>query len=135
MLWTTVIVVFSSATFSAEQTGGVLQRLLWLLWPGISPEQQAGLHVLIRKGAHVSAYAILSLCWHYALPGHRRQHLIALAACLLTAAWDEHHQAHIPERTGALLDIAYDMAGAVLATLGWRVYASQRRSEGAASSR
>jgi VanZ family protein len=138
-VWTGVIAAFSSATFSAHQTGGILNHLLGWIWPTITPEHKDLLHLFIRKGAHISAYGILSLCWHYALearPWHRHKSLIALAGCLLTATLDESHQAQIPERTGAASDILYDMAGALfIPILAARFQASQRRSDGADSSR
>lgn len=141
ILWTGVIAAFSSATFSAHQTGGVLNNLLAWLWPSITPEHKDLLHLFIRKGAHISAYGILSGCWHYALKNHswsHRKSLIALAGCLLTAILDEGNQAQIPERTGAASDILYDMSGALLATHLWNLccrHASQRRNGAGVSSR
>lgn len=118
LAWTTVIAWFSSATFAASETGGILQAVLSGLWPNLSAADLAFYHTLLRKGAHVIAYAVLSLCWHQGLaPGLKSWNFISagqvLAICLFVASLDEFNQSLLPSRTGSPLDVAWDMSGAV----------------------
>ncbi len=118
LAWTAVIAWFSSATFAASQTGGVLEWALNLLWPSLSADNLDFLHTLLRKGAHITAYAILSLCWFQALsPGFIAWQptlaLRVLLICLSVACWDESHQSLLPSRTGSIWDVGWDMSGAL----------------------
>lgn len=118
LAWTAVIAWFSSATFAASETGGVLEWVLKGLWPTLSAGHLDFLHTLLRKGAHVTAYAILSLCWFQALsPGFKLWQpalvLRVLLICLSVACWDEYHQSHLPSRTGSIWDVGWDMSGAL----------------------
>jgi VanZ family protein len=118
LAWTAVIAWFSSATFAASETGGVLEWVLKGLWPTLSAGHLDFLHTLLRKGAHVTAYAILSLCWFQALsPGFKLWQptlvLRVLLICLSVACWDEYHQSLQPSRTGSIWDVGWDMSGAL----------------------
>lgn len=53
LAWTGVIAWFSSATFAASETGGVLQWVLQGLIPGLTAAELALYHTWLRKGAHV----------------------------------------------------------------------------------
>lgn len=133
LAWTGVIAWFSSATFAASETGGVLQWLLQGLWPGLTPAELAFYHTVLRKGAHVTAYAVLSLCWQQALePGLQRWQpktaLQVLAICLAVACLDELNQSQLPSRTGSPFDVVWDMSGAVglQLLLAWALSRRQR---------
>jgi VanZ family protein len=122
------ITVFSTGAFDAEQTGSILGPLLRWLLPWASAGQITAVHVLLRKGAHLTEYAILAALWLRALHreriGGRRAGLIALLACAVWAFTDELHQAFEPTRSASALDVLLDTAGAavlvVVARLGWR---------------
>jgi hypothetical protein len=60
IVWMAAIAWFSTDTFSADHTGAVLEPLLRWLLPAIRPAQIAAAHYLVRKGAHVTVYAILA---------------------------------------------------------------------------
>lgn len=118
LAWTCVIAWFSSATFAASETGGILEWVLHSLWPALPPSELAFLHTFLRKGAHVTAYAILSLCWFQALsPGFKLWKVVFAVQtgliCLGVASADEYHQSLLPSRTGAITDVGWDMSGAL----------------------
>lgn len=68
------------------------------------------LDLLVKKLAHLVAYAILAWLWYNA-SGNLTW---ALTATVVYAALDEIHQTYIPNRHGTPLDIFIDGLGAVL---------------------
>jgi VanZ family protein len=95
---------------------------------------------VLRKGAHMTEYALLTLLWTWALvrrplasphdgaaPG--RHAVVAAAAIALTwAAVDERHQTTVPGRVGTPWDVAIDAAGVGIAVLLWRAWTLRRPS-------
>ncbi len=121
-LWMGIISGFSTDAFSAEETGRFLLPLLRWMLPGISPETLDFVHVVIRKGMHVTEFGVLALLWYRALrwgkPGWNGR--TALGAFLLSAGFalaDEFHQAFVPSRTGSLVDAGWDSLGAILSVV------------------
>jgi VanZ family protein len=130
--WMAVILWLSTGDFSAANTGSVLRPLLQMLLPWASASQLAAAHELIRKAAHLTVYAVLVVLWFIALTRERRWGArtaawVALAIAVAWACVDELHQATEPSRTGSLTDVAFDSAGALVASVaaqgGWRVAA------------
>ncbi|HPT97265.1 MAG TPA: VanZ family protein [Armatimonadota bacterium] len=128
VLWTVMVLAFSTASFSGEQTGGILERVLGLLWPaGLDPWQLEWVHLGIRKLAHFLEYAGLAFLWSLGFsraggcPGQAAFQR-ALLASALAAVIDEAHQAVCPERTGALADVLLDCMGAVSGGAIYRVW-------------
>jgi VanZ family protein len=118
-----LILLFSSDVASAEQTGRVLVPLLQALLPWASPVALREIHGAVRKGAHVSAYAVLAVLWYRPLArdgalDSRRAGGAAVAIAALWAFVDEAHQTMTLARTGSLADVALDGAGALLGTAG-----------------
>jgi len=127
--WTAVVLSFSSDSFSAENTGGVIVPLLGSLLPWLTPASLEMIHGLLRKVAHVTEYALLAALWWRALArsGAVRSAPAAWLTLLIgvtVAVLDEAHQALVPSRTGAVRDVVLDTAGVLLAVvparLGWR---------------
>lgn len=126
--WTAAVLSFSSATFSAENTGSVIDPLLAWLLPWLSPSSVEAVHGLIRKAAHVTEYALLAALWWRALARSgarlRRAAWLTLLIGVTVAAVDETHQSFLPSRTGSARDVLIDTAGVLLAVvparLGWR---------------
>ena len=118
VVWMAVISVFSTDTFSAEETGGLLEPVLRWLFPTISAAGVEAVHVVIRKGMHVAEFALLAVLWYRGLawgrPGWQpRTALAAFGLSVLCAGLDEVHQAFVATRTAHLLDVAWDTAGAL----------------------
>jgi VanZ family protein len=129
IIWTILVLGFSSGEFSAENTGSILGPLLVWLFPWLTPDQIGAIHGLVRKTAHVTEYGILAMLWFRTLTRGARLRVptgvwLALVICVATAVVDETHQATIPSRTGSAADVLLDSfgaaAGLVPAWLGWR---------------
>jgi len=120
--WTVVVAWLSTSAWGGHGTARLLLALARLALPDVGLEDVAALHAALRKAAHVAEYAVLAGLWRRALlpASPRRAAWGALALCVLTASLDEGHQAVVPGRTGSVLDVLLDTAGAVaaLAVLG-----------------
>ncbi|MBI5014577.1 MAG: VanZ family protein [Deltaproteobacteria bacterium] len=146
LAWIGVIFGLSTDAFSADRTGAVLEPLLRWLLPAIRPAQIALAHALVRKGAHVAAYATLALLVRRAVGGGTRggvrQTLATLAIVGGCALLDELHQSFTLHRTASLRDTGIDLVGGCLAlavTAAWgrrsRPEAGTARLPGARSKR
>jgi VanZ family protein len=118
VVWMAAISVFSTDTFSAEETGGLLEPVLRWLIPTISAAGVEAVHVTIRKGMHVAEFALLAVLWYRGLAwgtrGWRpRTALAAFGLSVVCAGLDEGHQAFVATRTASLLDVAWDSVGAL----------------------
>ena len=118
VVWMATISVFSTDTFSAEETGGLLEPILRWLIPTISAAGVEAVHVAVRKGMHVAEFALLAVLWYRnlawgSLGWQPRTALAALGLSVLYAGLDEAHQAFVATRTASLLDVAWDSAGAL----------------------
>jgi VanZ family protein len=96
-----------------------------VLWAGVIfalssiPSLGTGLgtwDVILRKGAHVTEYAVLALLLVRAL-----EHKVpALALGVVYAASDEFHQGFVRGRHPSPVDVAIDALGLLLGLLAWR---------------
>jgi len=78
--------------------------------------------MLIKKGGHMTGYALLALAYWYWLGFDPQKGWLAWLLAVLYAASDEFHQSFTPGRHPSPLDvIIYDNLGALLAVLitGW----------------
>jgi VanZ family protein len=114
---------FSSAEFSAANTGSVILPILHWLFPAASASALEQMHFLVRKCGHFTEYFLLGLLLLRAFRGGRRDvrwrwalAAIAIAACYATL--DEWHQSFVPGRGGLeLSDILIDTASAAAAQI------------------
>jgi VanZ family protein len=114
-----VIWGFSSDAFSAVGTSRILLPLLRWLFPDLDTASLLHLHYSLRKGAHLTEYAVLGVlafrAWHLSLQGPRgRLAALALGLVVAVAGVDELRQTFIPSRTGALSDVVLDSMGGAL---------------------
>lgn len=123
--------IFSFSAQTGSESGGLSMAVSqWLaesltlisgkdLPSGVLDAFAQSLEFWVRKGAHMSEYALL--CWSAALPmlvyrvPHRFRRLGAPLFCVMVAISDEFHQSFVPGRTAALRDVGIDMLGALLA--------------------
>ncbi|MGR3275844.1 VanZ family protein [Acaryochloris marina NIES-2412] len=122
--WMVVMVQFSTQRWGGDQTQSILTALLdWsvpALLNGLSLEQLHTLNFIVRKGAHLTEYAILTtLCftmgtlefqqpWKSVLP-------FAVLGSAIFAVTDEIHQSFVPNRGASPVDVLIDITGALLA--------------------
>lgn len=69
---------------------------------------------LIRKGAHVVSFGLLSLAFYWALPLKSYKAITAFVLTVLYAVFDEYHQSLTGGRTPYIGDIFLDGAGAAI---------------------
>jgi MYXO-CTERM domain-containing protein len=113
--------IFSTDTFAAQHTEKVLWPVVNDVAPQVTYKQYTRLHMLTRKAAHLTEYAILAglllrafragavRAWHWRW-ATRSFLLVAIHASL-----DEYHQAYTQYRTSSVSDSMLDMAGGLLA--------------------
>jgi len=127
LVWMGLIFYMSAmpGDVSGAHSGAVLSWILSFagrVLPGISAVSADTLHLLLRKGAHMAAYAVLALLNQRAfrLCGAKRPALYAFLFAAAYAASDECHQGLVPGRGPAFWDVMIDAAGAAAALLGAR---------------
>lgn len=121
--WLGVVAVFSSQTFASGRSGFWLHLLLDAFHVTVTPAQFVMLHFALRKAAHFVAYAVLGALLFRAMRGVDKRRRIwkaryalgAIAISVVTATFDEIHQAFTPGRTGNWHDVALDTLGALFA--------------------
>jgi VanZ family protein len=121
LIWLGIMFVGSTDLLSAEQTSRFLVPFLRWLRPDISSEALAQIHFVVRKLAHISEYAILSmLLWRALHVGSSLRintsflFVAVWLACGIFAAGDEFHQSFVPSRTAASSDVLIDICGATI---------------------
>jgi VanZ family protein len=133
ILWMGVIFWFSTDTFSGGHTESSLELLLRAIGLSVEPAVLEHVNFLIRKTAHLAAYAILGLLLFRAFRSRNVQRWRlkwAVSAFLIAAAYallDEYHQSLTQERTASLADSVLDMVGS-LGALVWIRISSLTRS-------
>lgn len=123
-LWMGVIFMMSAmpGDVSGDTSGRLMKLLLWLISLIAGDEAAAGipldtLHLLIRKAAHMTEYAVLFLLYHRALRMENAKHpgMYALLMCAAYAATDEFHQGFVEARGPSAADVGIDTLGAGIA--------------------
>ncbi|MCC6849412.1 MAG: VanZ family protein [Deltaproteobacteria bacterium] len=134
VVWAAFISWFSSDAFSARSTNSYIDPVLRFLFGELTPAGFRLAHSIVRKGAHLTEYAILGalICRAMTAPGARVSRAVALratACCAAYALLDEAHQALVPSRTGSGVDVLIDATGAALGAL---LFTRSRERRGAA---
>ncbi len=114
LLWTAFI--WGNSLQPAEMSGAASGAVVQVVEPvltaaGIPQEEHS---FVVRKGAHLTEFALLGIFWA-AFFGQKRRlgcFAAALALCMVTAAVDEGIQHFVPGRSSQLRDIGIDTLGA-----------------------
>lgn len=129
ILWMSVIFIFSAqeATQSKKVSSGVIKTVVRAVDFNntLSDEEvdniSEKLTFIVRKGAHFSAYAFLSLLVALLLAEYKifriKQMLISVCIAFLYACSDEIHQLFVNGRSGEVRDVLIDTCGAVTGVL------------------
>lgn len=123
LLWMGFIFLMSATPgdVSGEESGLIVALLMRalrvVLGDGAGAVAMPSLHILVRKGAHMTEYAVLFLLCRRSLRQSGAAHAgrAAFALCIAYAATDEFHQRFVPGREGCPADVLIDAAGAILA--------------------
>jgi len=129
LLWMGVIFSFSSkeAAESSKESISVsfqivdkTSTVLGLGWDQDKIQSVAqSIEKAVRKIAHMTEYAILSVLWGIALDvwAVGKKPWITIILCVAYAASDEYHQTFVPGRTGKFTDVLIDLCGIVIGYL------------------
>jgi VanZ family protein len=141
ILWMAAIFFASTDEFSGARTASVIEPFLRWLFPHITRAHLGFFHLLIRKGGHLSEYAILGLLLARAFSASShlllRQHWLLLSLFLISlyALSDEFHQRFVPSRSASIYDSLIDIAGGLAALLLFSLWKNvKRRREALVSS-
>jgi len=130
--WAGLIFYLSTGGFGSSFSEWLLAQALVLLHVSLAPATFEVLHVLMRKSAHLTEYAILGMLLY---GSQRDDHPFewcpqrALVCVAIAAAYslsDEFHQIFVPGRTASLVDCGIDTTAATLGVMvyylrhGWR---------------
>ena len=138
LIWMTVIFMMSAmpGETSGEQSGRLVEmifRLVALLFGKEAAENLSPdiIHLLVRKGAHMTEYAVLFWCYLYAFKKEGAKHpgITALMLSALYAATDEWHQSFTEGRGPSIVDVGIDTVGAALGWLGSTLFSWIRKKE------
>lgn len=118
--WMAAIFLVSGDENSADHSSRIIGPVVRWVLPHLPQEQVDEVVFVVRKGAHVTEYAILAGLFWFALRGPRTRgprpwswkHAgIAFLLVVLYAASDEWHQTMVPNRYGVPTDVMIDTFG------------------------
>jgi VanZ family protein len=121
---------------SFQHTSRIIEPFLHWLFPSLPHDAAHAVVVLVRKAAHVSEYAVLTLLvWRVVdsyRPASDRTNAwpnarLTLLVVALYAASDEFHQHFVPSREASVRDVLIDCSGAIFALIFIHVAARWRR--------
>jgi len=127
------ISLFSTHYFSGEQTARFFIPILHWLFPWATPRTLRIMHILIRKGAHVTEFGIFSIAVFRGVRAERHgwKFSWAVITFLIAVSYsglDEWHQSFVPLREARFRDVLIDATGALLAQVLVWGYAKVHRS-------
>ena len=121
-----MVVIFAASTdmMSAEHTSRFIAPFLRWLMPDISLATIGAVQLFVRKGAHLTEYAILGALLLRAFGSEAKSAWkYVVGAWIVAVIWaglDEFHQAFVASRTGSPIDVVIDATGALIGlTLYW----------------
>ncbi len=138
VVWSIVIFMASTDSFSSIHTSSVLWPFFHWLIPSLTEDQFDVIHYIIRKSAHLTEYFIFYLLLFRGIRGGRRgwHWSWAFMAWFIAAAYsalDEIHQSFVASRTASPWDSMIDSVGALIALfVVFLFYRFFRRSSAAA---
>ena len=127
------ISLFSTHYFSGEQTQRFFIPILHWLFPSATLHTLRVLHVLIRKGAHVTEFGVFSIAVFRGVRAERHGWrfswaVITFLIAVSYAGLDEWHQSFVPLREARFRDVLIDATGALLAQVLVWGYAKVHRN-------
>lgn len=134
VLWTGVVLAFSTSGASMSRTSRIIRPILEFLFPGAPEATLVFYHGIIRKCAHFFEYAVLAALAARAFNGSskaflsRHPFLSAVLVAVTVAAVDEFNQSFDPSRTGTFRDVLLDLCGAATGAAIVAAYAKLRKN-------
>ena len=131
--WLAFISYASSDSFNAGNTSRIIGPLVLWLFPNTSAETLLSIHIITRKAAHFTEYAILAFLAARAFRTSprpalaKRWFLVSFVLVVAYALLDEYHQSFVPSRTGSIYDSLIDISGGLTALLLIKWFQRPRR--------
>ena len=134
LAWAALIWIFSTSTFTSENTGRIIEPIFRWLLPHASPETISLLHAIVRKCGHLTEYFIFSLLVLRSLHAGRsgqtlKWALVTIGIVAAYASTDEFHQSFVPGRTAAVSDVLIDTTGGAIAQALVALWPSRTRRQ------
>ena len=119
LLWAAVILSLGGSGGSGGRTELLIQRLFTPLFGELGQDTVFLINYVVRKSAHIGAYALLAVLNLRAIRGARtgwnfRWSCLAVLLAGIVAVTDEFRQSLEQSRTGSARDVAFDIWGAVV---------------------
>jgi VanZ family protein len=133
LAWIIFIFVGSTELLSAEHTSRFIGPFLRWFAPHISTATIASIQLVVRKGAHLTEYAILAALLCRAMRFSSQRWFGALGISAIYAALDEFHQSFVTSRTGTPWDVLVDCIGAMIGLMFYRLLHNRREATRAGS--
>jgi VanZ family protein len=134
VVWAILIFIGSGDILSGSNTGGFVLKVLHWLLPHASEATLNAIHFSIRKGGHLTEYAILAGLTARAFQTSSLDFLrrgwfwAALGVIAVYSLSDEFHQSFVPSRGASLHDSMIDCVGGLLGlTIVWWFHRRNQR--------
>lgn len=136
LVWYGVIFLFSAQTgdASSQLSSGVIETAFRVDLATADWDLVLMLSFLVRKGAHMFVYFVLTGLLLFALGKRKGAVPLAVGLCALLAGLDEFHQYFVPGRSCKLTDVFIDLAGGLVFLLFlrlWRAVWAHRKAKAA----
>ncbi len=118
-IWWVAAIIFGVAfyVFTASPVSNAEHTLLLLRRLNFSAQELKWLSKIVRKAAHLLAYAVLAISLRNAIKPHPWTYPAAWFLATLYGVGDEIHQIYVPGRTPLFRDVMIDSLGAALGLL------------------
>ena len=116
-----LIFSLSTGLGSMQRSSRIIGPLLRMVWPDISAEAIHDVQVAVRKGGHVTGYAMLAIlllrarnAGLFVSPWRWESAAFSEIVSTIYAVSDELHQSFVPSRWGSGWDVLLDSIGAAM---------------------
>ena len=117
VVWLLSIFFFSTDAFSTIETSKIILPALRYAFPTLSYEELQFWHMVIRKLAHMTEYAVLATlayrCFNSGEIDLSDSRVRTIGFVLMVALMDEWHQRFTALRGASIVDVSYDCLGGV----------------------
>lgn len=131
LAWMIFIFIGSTDLMSAEHTSRFIGPFLRWFAPDVSDATIALIQFVVRKGAHLTEYAILAALLSRAFRQNQARVGGTLVVSFLIAgvyaAFDEFHQSFVASRTSSPRDVLIDCAGALVGLVTYLIVSRDRK--------
>lgn len=127
-----MIIIFMFSNQTGNESAGLSLKIVSFIqdmFPFITSQDL--LHFLVRKAAHMTEYALLTLTFIYGYYHcqitHKKIYILSISSTFLYACTDEMHQLLIGGRAGQLTDVLIDSSGGMIALILFYIFMLYRK--------